>query len=225
MADNDALPDQAESPIGATSAVATGARGRPRDPLLESRVFDAAIALYAEAGWPGFSYEAIARRAGVGKAALYRRWSHRGELLGDTLHARWLRAKEIDTGSLRGDLLELGRVCIAIRTGPHAGTALHMIIDADRSPEAAAAIAPYALATTRYARAIVERAVRRGEVDVDIDVATVIDLLVGGITNHIAGTPAPLRPMMLERLPDYLEALVEVILRGVTGRTDRGATS
>src|ERR1700759_5494534 len=37
--------------------------GRPRDPNLEARVFAAALAIYAEAGWSGFSFEAVARSA------------------------------------------------------------------------------------------------------------------------------------------------------------------
>ena len=46
------------------ASAATPTRGRPLDPGLEDRVFDAAIALYAETGWAGFSFEAVARRAG-----------------------------------------------------------------------------------------------------------------------------------------------------------------
>ena len=65
-----------------------GARGRPRDPNLEERVFDAAIAVYAEGGWRTFSFATVAARAGVGKAALYRRWESPGEMLKDVLDAR-----------------------------------------------------------------------------------------------------------------------------------------
>ena len=41
----------------------------------------AALAVYAEAGWSGFSFDAVARRAGVGKAPLYLRWASKEDLL------------------------------------------------------------------------------------------------------------------------------------------------
>ena len=40
-----------------------GRPGRPRDPSLEPRVVAAALAVYAENGWSGFNFEAVARRA------------------------------------------------------------------------------------------------------------------------------------------------------------------
>ncbi|MGW0590086.1 TetR family transcriptional regulator [Streptosporangium sp. NPDC002607] len=49
-------------------------RGRPPDPDLEARVHAAALDLYGEVGWAGFSLDLVARRARVGKAALYSRW-------------------------------------------------------------------------------------------------------------------------------------------------------
>jgi DNA-binding transcriptional MerR regulator len=61
--------------------------GRPRDPDLESRVLAAALRVYAEAGWSGFSFDAVARRAGVGKAPLYLRWQS-GQLVDFVLGRR-----------------------------------------------------------------------------------------------------------------------------------------
>ena len=44
--------------------------GRPRDPGVDRRIAQAALDLFADAGWAGFAMEAVARRAGVGKASL-----------------------------------------------------------------------------------------------------------------------------------------------------------
>ena len=191
-------------------------RGRPRDPLLESRVFDAAIELYAECGWSGFNFEAIARRAGVGKAALYRRWESRGELLRQTLEARWLQVGAIDTGSLRGDLVRLAHMCLEVRTSSYAGTALHMLMDGQRFPEVAAVTAPYGEATIRQARAIVRRAIARGELEGSVNPGMVLDVVVGGVTNHVATTPARLRPAMLAKMEAFAESLVDILLRGIS---------
>ena len=202
----------AQPPVVAARAVP---RGRPRDPQLESRVFDAAIALYAECGWPGFNFEAIARRAGVGKAALYRRWESRGELLRQTLEARWLQVGAIDTGSLRGDLVRLARMCLEVRTSSYAGTALHMLVDGGRFPEVAAVTAPYGEATIRQARAIVRRAIDRGELEGSVNPGMVLDVVVGGVTNHVATTPLRLRPTMIAKMDAFAESLVDILLRGI----------
>ena len=197
-------------------------RGRPRDPQLESRVFDAAIALYAECGWQGFNFEAIARRAGVGKAALYRRWESRGELLRQTLEARWLQVGAIDTGSLRSDLVRLACMCLEVRTSSYAGTALHMLVDGGRFPEVAAVTAPYGEATIRQARAIVRRAIDRGELEGSVNPGMVLDIVVGGVTNHVATTPLRLRPTMIAKMDAFAESLVDILLRGIGQPAARG---
>lgn len=197
---------------------APAARGRPRDPGLEDRVYDAAIGLYAEAGWAGFSYEALARRAGVGKAGLYRRWPRREDLLRQTFEARLLAPERFDTGSLRGDLLAVARQVFALLTSGHAGAARWMAIDRVNHPEVRAAAAPYADAAIRQGRAIVRRAIARGEIAAGVNPGLVMDLVVGGVTNHVGTTPARLRGAMLGKMEAFTQELVETVLRGVGGR-------
>jgi len=82
-------------------------RGRPRDPLMEVRLLDAALEVYGQNGWLGFNLDAVARRAKVSKDALYRRWRTREALLADALRRRWDWVGGIDSGTIRGDLTEL----------------------------------------------------------------------------------------------------------------------
>src|SRR5665647_464335 len=82
-------------------------RGRPRDPALEDRIVDAALAVYSERGWAGFSLEAVARGARVGREAIYRRWATKAELLAHAVQARSPELPPVDTGSTAGDLAEL----------------------------------------------------------------------------------------------------------------------
>ncbi|MDZ4375963.1 MAG: TetR/AcrR family transcriptional regulator [Phenylobacterium sp.] len=199
----------------AEPAQAAPARGRPRDPGLEDRVFDAAIALYAEAGWAGFSFEALARRSGVGKAGLYRRWVSRQDLLHQTLEARWLAPARIDTGSLRGDLVALVRQIFAVRTSAFAGASLWMAIDAELHPEVRTATAPYVEATIRQGRAIVRRAIARGEIAPTVNPGLLMDMVVGAVSNHIATTPVRLRNAMIGKMDTFTADLVDTVLRGV----------
>jgi AcrR family transcriptional regulator len=60
-------------------------RGRPRDPAADEAVLRAALELFVEHGIEGASFEQIARRAGVARTTIYRRWSSREDLLAQAL--------------------------------------------------------------------------------------------------------------------------------------------
>ena len=55
--------------------------GRPRDSAIDRRILNAAIELFLEGGAKHASMEGVAKRAGVGKVTVYRRWANRRELL------------------------------------------------------------------------------------------------------------------------------------------------
>ncbi|GII94363.1 TetR/AcrR family transcriptional regulator [Sinosporangium siamense] len=56
-------------------------RGRPRDPGADGQIMKAALELFTERGLEGANFEQIAKRAGVAKVTIYRRWSSKEELL------------------------------------------------------------------------------------------------------------------------------------------------
>jgi AcrR family transcriptional regulator len=56
-------------------------RGRPRSASIDQRVLDAALDLLVEAGPGAVNIDAVARRTGASRAAIYRRWRHADELL------------------------------------------------------------------------------------------------------------------------------------------------
>lgn len=84
-----------------------GAPTRRRGRELEDALLDAAWEVLVHDGYPGFTYEAIAARAGTSRPVLYRRWARREDLLLATLRKYWWsRPLEIpDTGRLREDAL------------------------------------------------------------------------------------------------------------------------
>ncbi|MCB9682400.1 MAG: TetR/AcrR family transcriptional regulator [Alphaproteobacteria bacterium] len=59
--------------------------GRPRDPEIDDRIVDAARALLHEGGLDTLSMAAVAERAGVGKATVYRRYADARALAGAVL--------------------------------------------------------------------------------------------------------------------------------------------
>ena len=89
-------------------------RGRPRSETARTAILDAAAELLLTHGLPAVSMDAVAQRAGVSKATIYRWWPTKETLALDALYTEWAAARPAprDTGSLRGDLLSL------LRRGP-----------------------------------------------------------------------------------------------------------
>ncbi len=201
--------------VPAVSEPPAPARGRPRDPQFEERVFDAAIAVYAEEGWRGFNFDAVARRSGVGKAGVYRRWKTRGDLLRETLEARWYKVDAIDTGSLRGDLTALAHQNLRMRTARYNAAALQIDVDTYRSTEVRGFTQVYTEAAVRQARAIIKRAIERGELPANVNAPLILDVLIGASTTHVMTTPPKLWKSMLGKLDEWVDDLVSFILRGI----------
>jgi AcrR family transcriptional regulator len=79
--------------------------GRPRDPALERAILAAAADALVQHGLTAATVEDVARRAGTGKAAVYRRWPSKTALVIAAARALQPEVAIPDTGSLRADLL------------------------------------------------------------------------------------------------------------------------
>jgi AcrR family transcriptional regulator len=191
--------------------------GRPRDPLLEQRVQEAACRVFGTAGWTRFSIEAVAREAGVGKASIYLRWSSKAELLSDALTARLRDPEDVDTGSVRGDLVELARHHLALYTGDLGGAALRLTTEAQHIPELAPRWQAVRDGQVLASRAIVRRAIERGELPADASVTLLLDALFGAVVMHRLTTPDELLPRLQESVDAYAASLVDFLLAAVTG--------
>ena len=102
-------------------------RTRRRGAVLEDAILDAAWDELAAVGYGRVTMAGIAARAGTNKAALYRRWPNRTELLAAAIDRRVvpLSGQPVNTGSLRGDaiavLQAMNRRCRAAQTVPDPG--------------------------------------------------------------------------------------------------------
>jgi len=85
---------------------------RPRlTPARELEMLDAAMDALREVGYQDLSMDLVAAKARCSKATLYRLWPGKPELVAAALFAtRPVRPAEIDTGTLRGDLLAMARL-------------------------------------------------------------------------------------------------------------------
>ncbi|MHB2028416.1 MAG: TetR/AcrR family transcriptional regulator [Acidimicrobiales bacterium] len=93
------------------SQTITGNRhgGRHLDLTRDDALRAAALKLLGDIGYDRLTVDAIAARAGAGKATIYRRWSGKAELVVDALTCEKVVRATPNTGSLMGDLSVLAR--------------------------------------------------------------------------------------------------------------------
>ncbi|TDD45087.1 TetR/AcrR family transcriptional regulator [Nonomuraea terrae] len=192
-------------------------RGRRPDPGLESRVHGAALELYGEVGWAGFTIDAVARRARVGKAAMYNRWESKDKLIADALTS-WL-SKSLPpsrTGPLRKNLLDMATDILDSYLEPKGLVYLRAQVEARVYPELfGQALETFQRERIRRGRAIVLAAIERGELPGGTSPALVLDALAGILTNHFLSTPTSQIPTLLEHKTKYVEETVDFVLSAV----------
>ena len=165
----------------------------------------------AESGYRGLSMDRVAARAGVGKAALYRRWPSKQTMLVEVLARVGTRtALPPDTGSLRGDALAFIEDALATLEHPVAGRVIaDVIAEARRSPKLAEALFVRYRDPRRVAgAAMLRRAVERGELPGDVDVDLALDLLAGPLYFRAVLSGGPVDATYPQRLADaFLHAV------------------
>jgi AcrR family transcriptional regulator len=204
----------------ATTSNVTGmrrGRGRPRAVDLHDRVFEAALAVYAEGGWSGFTFDAVARKASAGKDAIYRRWESKEHLLVQALCEALptTGGQAIDTGSLRDDLIELAGRSLAMHLGVHGLAILRLLVEARALPEVLGPVADTVRAdSVKMARRIIRRGIERGELPATVSDTLILDSLMGGVLEHVLATPPSRWKTMAARSEAHVAALVDFVLAG-----------
>ncbi|MFD8203070.1 TetR/AcrR family transcriptional regulator [Streptomyces sp. NPDC003470] len=197
---------------------APGAR-RPggRTARVRAQVIAAVCDELADHGFEGLTPEGVAARAGVHRTTVYRRWRDVGGLLADVLDAAgedgW---QPPDTGSLRGDLAALNaEIQESLVARPSVASAL--IAASFRSEQAARA--QERLWEDRYTRceAVVERAVRRGELPPGTDARRLLIAATAPLYHQLV----LLRSAPDPQLPD--QAAATAVLAAAAGAFDGAA--
>lgn len=193
------------------------AAGRKPDPEIEPRVFTAALATYSEVGWAGFTLDAVSRRAKVGKAAIYGRWGDKAALLTAALLSHATEPEEVNTGSLREDLLGIARLEFRMWGGEFGQALRRAEVDAVSYPEI---LGPVRDAFRRGAigagRNIIQRAISRGELKPGTSSALILDAVSGSLEHRLAFIPEGRRAAFELRIDDYLQSMVDFVLAAAT---------
>ncbi|HWC78366.1 MAG TPA: TetR/AcrR family transcriptional regulator [Pseudonocardiaceae bacterium] len=176
-------------------------------PGITAAINQAVLDELVEKGYARLSMEGVAKRAGAGKSALYRRWSTKQEMVLAVLAEFSVPMADIpETGSLRGDIKASITAIIDWMTHPMFGRIMpDLIAESARNPELGQAI-KRAIGEPRrmLARAKLERAVRRGELPPDTDLELAQDLLAAPVYWRMVVRQTPIEPDYLDRVTDAL---------------------
>lgn len=175
--------------------------GRPRDAGVDDAIMDAVVELLTEVGFRGLTIDAVAHRAHVGKATIYRRWPGKEQLVLDALTAGRIPVPQPDTGSLRDDLLAY-YLPLADADAQQGAVRLMPALAAEAAVDAEIAERLQAYVSDRRApvAGILLRAQERGEVSDNVDVELVVDLLTGAIMYRLYFSGATVDEDVIRRL-------------------------
>jgi len=187
----------------------TNTTGRPRDERLSKAICEAALELVAEHGISDLRMDAVAERAGVGKAAIYRRFRSKDELVATAVSQLVSEIAIPDSGSTAADLRVLMDEAVALYRDTLAGPLMPALVEAmHRDPELRQLIRQGFLTGRRAVLAeVLRRGVERGDLDRNLDIELALDLLGGPLFYRLLITGGP--------LDDRLAAgVVDLILKG-----------
>ena len=181
--------------------------GRPRSARADEAIIEAVLDLVSEGHTvDGLSIEAIAARAGVGKATIYRRWANKEALIIDAVIAMKAPVGAIRGESVREDLISLlssvgqhrnprlGRVTICLLPELNRSETLHKRYQEVIEPRRA------------VMRGVLHRGIETGELRPDIDVELTLLMLTGPMLaqSMLRWNPNVNEEGMAERLVDQL---------------------
>jgi AcrR family transcriptional regulator len=183
---------------------------------MRAAVLAATLAELAAAGYAALTVEDVARRAGVHKTTIYRRWQDRERLILEALTDHV--AAEVpmpDTGTIDGDLRDLARALVRwLQSTPGQAVITTMVSGASHQPEIADMRRRFYVDRFQRAEPVIVRAIARGELPEGTNPVEVIKAMIAPIYLRLLVTAEPID----EGTADQAAAMALVTARaGVLG--------
>src|ERR687897_3366067 len=182
--------------------------GRPRSERAHRAILQAANELLESEGFAALTVEAIAERAGVSKATIYRWWPNKAAVVMDSFLS--MVSSEVPfphTGHAGEDLRLHMRMLAEAFGGTMGRTVAVLIAEGQADPELAEALRSRWLSVRRTeAKEILELGIERGELRDDLDPEVAVDVLYGPIYYRMLVGHAPLDEDFANTLADHVFA-------------------
>ncbi len=187
--------NQPGSDVNTAHRQAKAGRGRPRDPGADKAILRAALELFVEHGIEGASFEQIARRAGVARTTVYRRWSSREDLVAQAMEvAREAPERSLTTAARvppkrMSDELINALSEMATRRD-YLKTVAKLVGSVPDSPKRMSVYwNTYLIPRRRMVAEIIGRARERGAIPIGTDSEILQDMIGGAIMYHLLIRP------------------------------------
>ena len=181
--------------------------GRPRDVRHDQAILDSTLEILRKQGYGGLTIDGVAAHAGVGRPTIYRRWPSKPALVvAAMVESARLAIPEIDTGTLRDDLLSVQRHQIDLMSVPeNRRLTAGLIADLTADPRLAESYVRQYLEPRRaVVWRVLQRGVDRGELDAGADFALIYELLIGVLFIRSVVWGKPLGPDVAENTVDVI---------------------
>jgi AcrR family transcriptional regulator len=188
------------------------APGRPRNSKADEAIIEAAIALLAAGqSAASLSMDAVAAKAGVGKATIYRRWPNKEALLIDAVATMKGPLPELTGESVRDDLVTLIAANWTHRAKRYSKVTACLLPQYSRDEEMQRVYRAITEPRREAMRTVLRRGVASGELRADLDVELTLLMLSGpSVVQHMLN----FNPEVPEE--GFPEALVDALLRGLS---------
>ena len=166
-------------------------------------IVEAVLDELAAVGFGRLTMDGVARRARAGKAALYRRWSSKQEMVLEVVTTISVpMAETAPTEDLADDVARLVHgVADWLADARMSRIIPDLIAEAMRNPELAAALTErLGSARRNYGQVVIDAAITRGEVSPDVDSEYVLDLIAAPVFWRICGRREQVTPAYLDRV-------------------------
>lgn len=179
---------------------------QPRGEAFVGPVLDATLQLLAEVGFERLTVPDVAKRSGVNKTSLYRRWPTKSELVRDALAQAMAHTQSApDTGTLRGDLIALAKTVADFVQSPAGMGVVRVLLAEGANPELRAlATNAYQDAGKHVPLAAILRAIQRGELAESADITQLLFTLAGSIIHRVFIEQGAASQAFVERVVDLV---------------------
>ena len=168
-------------------------------------------------GYPRLTMERVASESGVAKTTIYRRWPTKAALCMELYLDAALEVTDPQTGNVADDLKRIAETVVRIQTRTVAGQALiGLIAEAQINPDTGRDfLAQFANQRRTITKHVLERAIKRGELQADANIDLIIDAVGGAITFRLLQGHAPVNR-------EFTGRLIDLILHGCSSAPARG---
>jgi AcrR family transcriptional regulator len=186
-------------------------------------VLAAAGELLERDGFAAVTVEAIAERAKVSKATIYRWWPNKAAVVTDSFLESTAPERLFEnTGSEKENLRRQMQKLAQIFSGQSGKTIAALIAESQFDAEVADAFRSRWISVRREeTRKVIQRGIESGEFRADLDVEAAMDALYGPIYYRLLAKHLPLEPNFIDKLADYVMTGIEATSEPRNGQAKR----